>query len=190
MSYEVDTIDRDALPTALQPTVKSHCRVDFSDDDAILTVYTQVAIGQLEKVWDLQIFGTTGKWIPLPADASGWTGEVPSRFATPVQPAFDFTATDKDGFDNSTFFRLVNKGSVSTPTYLETKDGTPFPAGTIVTLKAGYTTQGQMQPEALGAVLQVTGRLYEYRESVQGFTLNQMPMWMNDLLVGLWVPRC
>jgi hypothetical protein len=101
-----------------------------------------------------------------------------------------FTAVDADAVDNSALFRLVNKDSYSLPSALETIDGTAFPAGTVVTLQGGYATVAEIPPEMTGIILQITSRLYEFRENAVAFSINQMPMWMNDLLVGLWQPRC
>jgi hypothetical protein len=31
--------------------------------------------------------------------------------------------------------------------------------------------------------------MYEHRESITAYSLDQVPFWMNDMLGGLWVPR-
>jgi uncharacterized phiE125 gp8 family phage protein len=189
MSWTVETVDRTSLATALLPLVKGHCRVDFDDDDTLITTYTKIAIGQLEQVWGFTVFGVEGIWKPVAlTNADAAMAELDRR-ATPVQPVSDFEAIDDDGNDITADFQLINATSISTPTYLATKDGSPFPDGTIVSLSGGFEDADDMPPEALGAVLQVTARLYEYRESSVSFSINQMPMWLNDLLVGLWQPR-
>lgn len=184
MIWQIQAIDRNALPTALLPIVKAHCNVTFTDDDPLLQTYTAIALGQLERVWGFQIFGLTGKWVPeLPAIKP--LDMVP----TPVSPASGFTAKDENGVDTTALFELINKGQINEPNFLATLDGTDFPVGTEIILQAGFATLDTMPPEALGATLQVTARLYEFRENVAAFSVNQMPMWMNDLLVGLWQPR-
>lgn len=184
MLWQVTNIDRTTLVAALLPTVKDHCRVTFADDDNIIKTYTSVAVGQLEQVWGFQIFGLDGTWKP----------ELPSlapldRLVTPVSPAASFTSVDADGADNTAAFELLNKGMVNATNWLATTDGSDFPAGVVVSLKAGFVAPDEMPPEALGAILQVTSRLYEYRENIQSFSVNLIPMWMNELLVGLWQPR-
>jgi uncharacterized phiE125 gp8 family phage protein len=191
MSWQVESIDRTTLPAALLPTVKDHCRVTFADDDNILKVYTSVAVAQLEKVWGFPMYAVSGVWLPevptLVADMPD--GVPPYKLPTPITPASSFTSKDADGVDNTAAFRLINKGQIELPNYLATVNGSTFPAGVEVALVGGYAAEADMPPEALGAVLQVTARLYEFRENVQSFSVNLMPMWLNDLLVGLWQPR-
>lgn len=184
MLWSVTAIDRTTLPTALLPMVKSHCRVDFTDDDTILTTYISIAIGQLENVWDLAVFGVDGKWQPTITDDLA----LPI-YETPVQPAKTFTAKDGADADVSANYELINTVTYSEPSYFRSLDGTPIAADIKVALKGGYAAATDMPPEMLGAILQVSARLYEFRESSVSFSVNQMPMWMNDLLVGLWQPR-
>lgn len=186
MSWQVTSIDRAALPLALLTTVKAHCRVDFAEDDAILKTYIAIALGQLEKVWGWQIFGLDGKWTP-----PGAPTETPNldRWPTPVLPISSQTAIDEGGANSSALFEIINKGAVTTDNYIGTVDQSAFPAGHTFTLKAGFATEAEIPPEALGAILQVTARLYEYRENVASFAVNAMPFWLNDMLVGLWQPR-
>lgn len=189
MGWQVESIDRDSLATELLPLVKSHCRVDFSDDDVVLTTYIKIAIGQLERVWGFSVFAVDGDWTPL-GQSQLTGGAYPDRVPTPVQPVSVFEAFDDLGADISIDFYLVNAGSVSVPTYLATKSGDAFPSDVAVDLTAGYATVDDLPPEALGAILQVTARLYEFRESIVAYSVDQMPMWMNDIMVGLWQPRC
>lgn len=189
MAWIVDSIDRTALPLALLPTVKAHCRVDFPDDDTMLKIYTGIAIGQLEKVWGFALFTQAGKWTPLAGDALSTVIPATDRWQTPIQPVIEFTAKDEADADVSADFKLIDPGAVISPTYLATLDGSSFPAGITVAISAGYADETELPPEALGAILQITSRLYEYRENVAAFSINQMPMWLNDLLVGLWQPR-
>lgn len=186
MGWQVTTVNRTVLPAALLPTVKQHCRVDFAEDDTILTTYTGIAIAQLEKVWDLRIFGTDGNWTP-----PGAPPETPAldRWQTPITPVVSFTAADAEAADVKASFALDNGGSTGGPNYMMTADGSPFPAAITFGLKGGFATADELPPEALGAILQVTARLYEYRENIASYSVNLMPLWLNDLLVGLWQPR-
>lgn len=184
MYWNVTAIDRATLPAALLTTVKAHCRVDFPDDDEILKTYTAISIAQLENVWDLAVFGVTGDWQPTPDAVTGQFA-----YETPVQPADTFVAKDGDGTDVSTEYTLLHRFNFEMSTVFMKKDQTPIESDIVVTLKGGYTAVADLPPEMTGAILQVTARLYEYRESTASFSVQQMPMWMNDIMVGLWRPR-
>ena len=177
MSYSV-VPDYGALPTALLPLAKQHMRVDFTDDDVLITEYLGQAISLCEAFWELQVFGAAVAWSP---------GSVASRYPCPVRPVSDFTVMSA-AVDVSAEYALEG-GSLTQPTWLVHSDGSPFPADAAVTLVAGYATPDQMPPNARGAILQVAATRYENRESIVAYSLDQIPFWLSDLLGGLWVPR-
>ena len=172
-------IDYAALPAAMLDAVKAHCRVRHADDDALLLAYTGQAISFVEKVWGLQVFTMGVAWIPEPA------GKL-ARYQLPVWPASAFTVTS-EGVDVSTAYRL-EMTSMTEPWWAAKKDGLPFPADAAVTLTTGHADAGTMDPAMSSAILRVTAMLYENCETV-GATVGFVPSWINDLLVGLWVPR-
>ena len=86
-----------------------------------------------------------------------------ARYQLPVWPASAFTVTSEGV-------------------------GLPFPADAAVTLTTGHADAGTMDPAMSSAILRVTAMLYENCETV-GATVGFVPSWINDLLVGLWVPR-
>lgn len=180
MSYAVILpIDYTTLPDALLPLVKSHCRVLFSDDDELLKSYTAQAISYAEKVWGFRVFSVDVSWVPEPSGSA--------RYETPTWPISTFAATS-GGLDVAADYQLEMTSMVE-PWWLAKIDGDVFPADILVTLTAGYADATQMDPAMLSAILRVASGLYENREPV-GFTGGFVPSWINDLLSGLWVPRC
>src|SRR5262245_44583721 len=76
-SYTVTVVDRDTIPTELLPKLKKHCRVDFDDDDEVMTMYLQWAVDYRERFTGLTIFYTEATWSPDGAS---------SRERSPMQP--------------------------------------------------------------------------------------------------------
>lgn len=181
MSY-VSTPDYTTLPTALLPLTKAHLRVDFADDDTVITEYISQAIGLLEQFWGLSLFGAAVIWTP---DLS--TGA--SRYQAPVAPVSDtFTVVDGEAVDVSADYQ-IERQALTDPVWLARKDGTAFHAGAVVTLAAGYTSVTALLPHQRAAILAVTGTRYEHRESTATISIDEMPHWLTDVLGGLWVPR-
>lgn len=180
MSWSATSIDRTALPEELLPLVKSQCRVTFVDDDELITLHTAIAIAYCEKFWGLQIFGGEVSWSP---DLS--TGA--SRYQCPVQPVSDFTITS-GGTDVKADYRLEG-AALTEPVWLARIDGTAFHADAVIGLTTGYAELAEVDPAAIGGILRVSASLYENRESVAAYSLDQVPFWLNDMMGGLWVPR-
>jgi hypothetical protein len=174
------TVDYTALPLALLPLVKLHCRVDFPDDDEIIKTHTAIAIDYCANFWSFQIFGAEGAWSP---DLS--TGA--SRYQCPVKPVSDFTISS-GGVDVKAEYQLES-GAITEPVWLVKKDGTAFPADALITLTAGYAEATGMPPAMLGGILRTAALVYEHRESVTAYSLDSVPYWLNDMLGGLWTPR-
>jgi uncharacterized phiE125 gp8 family phage protein len=180
MSSYAITADWTTLPTALLPLAKQHMRVDFSDDDTVITEYLKWAISYFEKISGWQVFGAAVDWLPdLETDAS--------RYQCPVQPVASFTVMS-GAVDVSAEYEL-EKASLVEPVWLARKDGTAFHDDAEITLTAGYTDITKIEPSALAGILRVAGTLYEHRESITTLSLDQMPFWLNDLLGGHWIPR-
>ena len=116
-SYTV-TPDWTTLPEALLPLAKQHCRVDFPDDDIVITEYLQWAIGYCEQFWHLAVFSASVDWTPAPAGLA--------RYQCPVQPVASFTVMS-GAVDVSSEYAL-EQGSLTQPVWLVKKDGQPFPA--------------------------------------------------------------
>ncbi len=181
MGYNVTATDYDALPAEMLPFAKQHMRVDFTDDDATITRYLRWAIGQAEQVIDCRVNPVDVAWTP-PLE-SGL-----SRYQFPLQPVLSFVVKAADGTDISAGFEIVG-GSFTDPVWLSHSDGTPFPADCTITFKAGVATSDDLMPNIEASVYRIAATLYENRESISTLSLEAMPGWLNDLLVGTWLPR-
>jgi uncharacterized phiE125 gp8 family phage protein len=178
-AWQITDIDYTTLPEALRPAMKEHLRIEFPDDDASIRTYLANAIGYLEGFTDLRLFGTRVVWTPT-------TGQAEAQF--PIWPVSAFTvATDADGEVTANY--ALRWTSLTTPWWLAKKDGTAIEAGTTVNFTAGYADPGKIGPALLGNVLRIAATLYENRESVSMLSPDQMPLWLNDMLGGLWIPR-
>ena len=178
MSYTV-TPDWTTLPAAMLNMTKQHLRVDFPDDDTVITDQLAQSIGLCENFWGLSIFSAAVDWTPEP------TGQ--SRYQCPVQPVSAFTVT-AGGSNVSTDYEL-QQTSLTGPVFLARSDGSAFPDDAEVTLTAGYAVPAALPPPMRAGILRVAGMLYEHRESVSVIGPEQMPFWLNDMLGGLWIPR-
>ena len=176
----VSTPDYTTLPTALLPLAKQHFRVSFNTDDDIIKQHIAWAISHCEKFWAIQIFGAEVDWTPT-ITATAWA------YQCPVQPVSGFVVMS-DGGDVSSEYAL-KQGDPVEPVYLVHSDKTPFPADAEITLTAGFTDPAKIDPAALGGILRVAAKFYEYRESISELNLDDVPFWLNDMLGGLWIPR-
>lgn len=184
LDYSITGIDYAALPEAMLPIAKEHLRVDFLDDDEIIKRYLASAIAHIEHVSGWRIFGTGVDWFPT-IDTTAYA------YRTPVAPCSGFTVVLTDpppDTDISADFALVADTPMQ-PTWLMHKDKTPFPTPVTMTLTAGYADPDLLPPNVSDVILRITGTLYEARESVTNPAFYQIPFWMNDLIVGLWIPR-
>lgn len=181
-SYQITSVDRTALPTALLPVAKQHMRVDFTDDNEVITKYLQFAISYFEQVSGWRVFGADVAWSPVSS-----TSAAASRYQCPVQPVASFKVMS-GAVDVSSEYAL-QAGEPVAPVFLVHSDGTPFPADAGITLVAGYADPDAIEPNAQAAILRIAATLYENRESVTTLSLEQMPFWLNDLLSGTWIPR-
>lgn len=184
IDYAITTVDYGSLPAALLPIAKQHMRVDFTEDDQIITRYIAAAIQHLEQFSGWRIFAANVVWFPVITATAIY-------YQTPVAPVREPVVKLTDpppATDISADFILVQDSLVK-PAYLVRKDQQPFPAPLDITLQAGYLLPDDIPPMIGDLILRIAGTYYENRESVTT-GLDQMPFWMNDLLSGIWVPRC
>lgn len=180
--FQITEIDVATLPPLLLDAAKEHLRVDFSTDDADILKKIAAAIRIYEHKTGQIVNPTTAAWNPvLIADVAS--------YASPLQPIRVFVATDIDDLVVTSQYE-VRAASLTAPAYMVRKDGGAFPAGTAFELSLGYSTLADIPPDALMSIYRILGKLYEYRESVSVSALDPVPLWMDDLLVGAWVPRC
>jgi hypothetical protein len=174
MNYTI-VEDTAALPSGLLNVAKQHMRVDFDEDDDDIVRYLTWAIAYRQHVSGQQWFSGTVTWMPDDACA---------RYQCPVQPVSDFTVMSD--IDDVTDNYRLEQGSLVAPVWLVRADGTAFHSGAVVTLAVGVTA---LPPAEEGNVLRLAATLYEHRETVTTFSVDQMPMWLSDALGGLWIPR-
>jgi len=180
--FVITTIDRTVLPPLLLDTAKEHMRVDFSTDDPDILQKIAAAISIYENKTGQIINPTTADWSPV-------LNSEATSYVSPLQPISAFIATDVDDLVVTSQYE-TRSASITSPVFMARKDGAVFPAGTAFELTLGYSTEEAIPPDALMSILRIVGKLYEYRESVSVASLDAVPLWMDDLLVGAWVPRC
>jgi uncharacterized phiE125 gp8 family phage protein len=187
MSYKLSGVDRTTLPAALLPKVKLHVRVDYTDDDALLTDLTARAIDLYERKTGLSIFKADFAWSP-----DGFDAVTDDGVLCPAQPLATLAVTDSDNVDVTTAYQLAGNqiDGQASGLYLQPVDtSATMPDGLKVTAIAGYTDPTAIAPATLDSILRITAHLYANRESVSELLLRATDWWMDDLLVGAWVPR-
>lgn len=180
--FQITAVDTETLPPLLLAAVKDHMRVDFSGDDSDIALKIAAAIAIYEHKTGQIINPTTAEWSPV-LDA------LCTSYASPLQPITSFIATDIDDLVVTSQYE-VRAASRTSPAYMRRVDGAVFPDGTAFEHTLGYATLEAIPPDAFSSICRIVGKLYEYRESVSVSALDPVPLWMDDLLVGAWVPRC
>ncbi|WP_376742125.1 hypothetical protein [Ensifer canadensis] len=173
-TVEIISIDRATLPGELLPIAKTHMRVSYNDDDAYIQLCLQRAIDLFERHSGRCVFETVAFWEPV---------RSAQRLLLPLIPVQSFTAADATGND------VTNEYEIKGGDYFQRKDGAPVPAGMMITLTCGFAAMADLPPSPVDITLRVSAYFYENRESVTSYGLEQVPQWMNDLLLGNWVPR-
>lgn len=171
---EIINVDRQTLPTEMLSMFKSHCRVTFADDDSYLSLCLVRSIDLCERHWGSYVFDTVALWT---------ISYSAQRRQVPVVPVMSFTASDEAGNDVSDQYEIVSGQ------WFQRVDGQPVPLGLQVTLQAGYAAYVDLPPSVVDVSFRIGAHLYENREAVVSYSLDQVPMWLNDLLVGTWIPR-
>lgn len=182
MGYEIVSIDRTAIPTGLLDLAKQHMRVRWNDEDDYITNCILRAVDLVERHSGASIFATEVNWTPV-TTTNAWGAQFPLQ---PVDPDFDCIA--EGDLDVTDAFHMASTSPTS-PVLLVHTDMTPFPAGLAVGFTAGFATADLMPPQYLDPILRIAAHLYEHRESVDVTGLADIPQWMNDLLMGNWIPR-
>lgn len=182
--WYVSEVDRATLPDAMLPMFKTHCRVTFADDDDYLKLCLKRSLDLFERHAGWFVFGSTVEWQPVNLPSVGVT-----RLPLPVQPVTTFVVLDSAAIDVSIDYRIRPGSSATLPSFLERKDGAVIPTGLNITLTAGYADIDTLPPSVVDISFRVGAHYYENRESVTSYSLDEVPQWMNDLLLGNWIPR-
>jgi uncharacterized phiE125 gp8 family phage protein len=172
-------VDRATLPANMLSIAKSHLRVTFDDDDEYIRLCLSRAIDLFERHAGWFVFTRTVEWTPP-------NGKV--LLPTPVQPIDGMTALDSLGSDVTAQYRIYANHE-TLRWYFERLDKAAIPAGLKVTLIAGFASMANLPPSVTDITLRLTAYFYENRESIASYSLEQVPQWMNDLLLGNWIPR-
>lgn len=180
--YVITAVDVAVLPPLLLPAVKEHLRIDFNTDDDDLKIKIAAAIRMYEHKTGLLVNPVTAMWNPVLNGTS-------VAYASPLQPLTVFVALDGDALVVTSEYQ-VRSAALTSPYYLERVDGAVFPAGTHFELTLGYATLAEIPADMLMSIFRITGSLYEFRQTMDVASPDLMPMLLDDLLVGTWVPRC
>lgn len=178
--YHVRDIDWETLPAALLPVAKQHMRVEFSRDDEYIKLCLKRAIEYFELYSGQLVFKASVDWSPAARQAA--------FVQCPVLPVSDQSAKDAEGLDVSADYKIVQVGSATVYPRFASVNGSSIRDGIAVILAVGFDDVVKMPPEILDKVLRIAATLYENRETVTT-PIQTMPFWLNDLLIGSWVPR-
>lgn len=188
MSFTIANVDRAGLPTALLPAAKQHLRVDFPDDDTLIQSLLGRAIDLFERKTGVSVFKSDLSWSPNSFD--NWTDD---GIQVPAQPfAGPFTVKDANGVDVTSAYQIAGNriDGQMCGIYLAPVDpNAMLPDGLVITATLGSADADAIAPATLDSLLRLTGHLYANRESVSELLLRSADWWMDDLLVGAWVPR-
>lgn len=171
------SVDRSALPQAMLPMFKTHCRISFTDDDQYLQLCLVRSIDLFERHAGWSVFARLATWNPPASQASA--------ILLPVMPVSTFIV-ELNSVDVSDEYRIQQD---QLDGYFIRKSGEPIPAGLNITLTVGFADIAEMPPSVTDIAFRIGAHLYENRESVTSYSLDQVPQWMNDLLLGNWIPR-
>jgi len=185
VSYVYVSIDRATLPEEMLDLQKAQMRVAYDDDDDFITRVIQRAIALFEKKSGLSVFLAEVEWIPDGHDSYSAQGA-----RCPRQPVSAWTA-NADAVDVSDSYTLTGRTGVYFCPIAEQSSapGLEWFPGVLVTMTVGYATVEDMDPGVLDVILRMGAHLYENRQSTTDVNLEEVPLFLDDLLVDHWVPR-
>ena len=176
--------DRSTLPPLLLPTLKSHCRVEFTRDDQYLIGVASRSIDLFERITGASIFTRVYDW-EVAMEEGAYRGAA-WRWAGPVIPFTGFTAT-VEAVDVASEYTIIPSVEIVGPSWLQRATGQPLSVP-VLTATSGYATAEDLPPGVLDFVLRAGAWLYEFRE--QGMMSGvDMLAYGNALLAGQWIPR-
>lgn len=156
------------LPVSLTD-MKSHLRVDITDDDGLIQTLVEVVRSDMEKKYDTAFISQTWDWY-----LDDFPGTV---FTLPIWPVSSLTSikyTDED--DNESTYSSANYrlDTVSKPARVTLKTGSSWPSvslkeinGVVIRFVAGYGASDSAVPEPVKQAIKLAvGDLYENRENV------------------------
>jgi uncharacterized phiE125 gp8 family phage protein len=183
MRYSLTRTEPSAEPVTLA-RAKAHCRVDYSDDDALLSSLIVAARSLCEE--------RTRRWF-ITSTGVMKLDEFPAEILIPRAPLVAVSSIaylDDQGASqtlSSTYYRVDAASHVGriTLAYGYEWPGTyPVSNAVTVTFTAGYGTTADDTPEAVKlAILMLVAQWYEHREpTITGTMVTPMPMAVDYLL--------
>ena len=179
------SVDLTSLPAALLVTVKAHCRVEFTRDDALLTTYTQAAIRTVESKCNVSLNPATYELTAVELRPVG----LRCGARLPFNNVREFTVT-ADGTDVSADYELSsadfggNASSYLFPVAVLVPPPAILALDTRLTLAVGVDDSTKLAPYFLSIILRLAGALYENREA-------SGDLWSDTFaneLMGMWRP--
>jgi uncharacterized phiE125 gp8 family phage protein len=179
-----------AIDVVTLAEIKQHCRVDHTDDDALLPIYVRAAVSHFEthrgmmglcfgqQTWELyyDTFPIDGLEIPLRPLISVDSVEYldPTTGAYVAWPSASNYTVDTASY----------RGWVAPVTTW------PTPKDAInavkITFKAGFGNTNAAVPDSIRlAVMMLAGHWYENRETVGDTSMKEIPFAV-DALIGQW----
>jgi hypothetical protein len=149
MTVTLVTQDFAALPAELLPLVKQHCRVDHTNDDALLTSIIARAIARFQADTEVTVNPTAVSWTPKLTDFTSDMATLPVRPATLATPI--------------TGYAVVLKWDSIHGIPIQVLQGTAAD-GLTVDLLCGYPNADAIPPDVQDEILRSAAHLYEHRE--------------------------
>lgn len=183
MTLAIVSEDRNALPTALLAPAKQHMRIDFADDDALITAKIAQAIASFQEKKNVTVNPSVFTWTPAAA------AFVEDAATLPVRPVTAIVVTDKGqdppaNVSSSYAVQLKYDAAYGAP--IQVLAG-PSSSSLSIALTAGYADLEKMPDTVRDYVLRHTAHLYEHREIL----VPDQPYVAPDLAEDLtwWVPH-
>lgn len=183
----MQTVAPTKLPLTLDEA-KAHLKVDFDDEDALITSLIK-STRQMVEAYTMRQLITATFTLTLCDFPGGWgIIELPR---TPAQSISSITYYDGDGTSttlSTDYYELVKNDTVA---WAVLKPGQSWPSvqsdkfeAVTVTFVAGYGDNPTSVPEPVrSAMLLLIGHLYEHREAVNvGNIVTEMPLTVAALL--------
>lgn len=199
------SIDRTTLPAALLVLAKAHMRIDFADDDALITQKLAASIDLFERLTGYGVFAADWEWSPSASDAvppGGALAEGCNRCAgaagllgsgpyavVPVMRVSGFTATNDADDDIAASYALLGDENPDTVSRQYFAQVATVEGEATITLSTGFAAIDDLAPGILDVVLRICAWLYEFREMGLMAGIDDVPQ-ANTWLTQYWVPRC
>jgi hypothetical protein len=195
MNTLILSVDRDTLPAALLPAFKRWSRVNWVDDDLLLTEILQGAIDQFERNSEITVFKSVFILQPEVGDFCGSDLRLPVTPINSISIGLDQVPhSDETFLGDFTGYAVI---SLSADYQLRARGlhGVriyhligAFQDGLAISIDTGFEF-AKLTPEIRQTVFQIAGHLYEYREIFVPSNIGEPPMWLNQIMGGFWLPR-